>query len=134
MKIDINQAPPADIFRDRAKYIKIAFVLLALALGGLGLMVYGFVSAAPSSESLETMALVLFVGPAVLFVYFGGKLQAYKKLNPVQSKELADLAERHPEIATYCNRLQQSGRPPIHAEFEACQDRAEELSKEQTEG
>jgi hypothetical protein len=119
MKIDLTREPPADIFRDRGKYILVSVVLLALALGGLALIAYGFLSEAPTSETLETVALTLFVGSAVVFVYFGSKLQAYKKLNPAQEKELAELRGKHPEIAAYCERLAQAGRRPIHAEYEA---------------
>jgi len=122
MKIDLKAAPPADIFRDRGKYILISGLLLALSFCGLALMAYGILSDLPSSETLETVALALFVGPALIFVYFGSKLQAYKKLNPEQEKELAELRRRHPEIARYCERLAQEGRRPIHAEYEACRE------------
>jgi hypothetical protein len=128
MKIDLTREPPADIFRHRGLYILISVVLLALALGGLGLMAYGFLSDTPTSENLETVALALFAGPAVIFVYFGGKLQAYKKLNPKQEIELAELADKHPLIATYCGLVAREGRRAIHAEYEACKDLDEDLT------
>jgi len=126
MKIDLYREPPADIFRDRDKYILISIVLLVLALCGLGLMAYGIVSDIPSSETLETLALALFAGPAVIFVYIGTKLQAYKKLNPKQQQELENLVARHPEIAAYCALVARQGRVVIHAEYEACKELDEE--------
>ncbi len=122
MKIDLTREPPADIFRNRGKYILISLLLLALALCGLLLMAYGILSDTPNSEILETVALSLFVGPALIFVYIGGKLQDYKKLNPEQEKELAELRRRHPEIALYCELVAQADRRPIHAEYEACKE------------
>ncbi len=95
---------------------------MALALGGLSLMAYGILSDTPSSEGLETVALALFVGPALIFVYFGGKLQDYKKLNPSQENELAELRRRNPVIAEYCELVNQAGRRLIHAEYEACKE------------
>jgi hypothetical protein len=126
MKIDLNREPPADIFRNRDKYILISIVLLVLALCGLGLMAYGIVSDIPSSETLETLALALFAGPAVIFVYIGGKLQAYKKLNPEQQQELEKLAAKHSEIAAYCSLVARQGRTVVHVEYEAGKELDEE--------
>ncbi|MDH5297831.1 MAG: hypothetical protein OEV91_02315 [Desulfobulbaceae bacterium] len=126
MKIDITRQPPADIYRGRGKYIWISIALLSLVVCGGGLMIYGIVSDTPPGENLETLALALFVGPAVVFVYYGGKLNAYKGLNPVQKKELADLGRKHAEIAAYCAWVAEAGREPIYAEYEACKDRGEE--------
>jgi hypothetical protein len=120
MKIDITKEPPVDIFRDRGKHLRISFVLLALVLCGGGLIVYGLVSDTPQNEFLETLVLALFVVPAMAFVYFGEKLQDYKKLNPGQQKELADLGRKHPEITTYCALVAKQGRVIVHAEYEAC--------------
>lgn len=126
MQIDITREPPPDIFRERPRYLKIAATLLALVgCGGL-VMAYGVVSDTPPSETLETVALVLFVAPGLLFVYFAAKLQDYKRLNPDQKRELAALARKHPEIATYCGLVAKAGREIIHAEYEACQDRDED--------
>jgi hypothetical protein len=106
---------------------------LGLALCGVLLAVYAiFFNAAPS-ETLETAALVLFVGPGLLFVYFAEKLQAYKRLTPQQAKELAEWARNHAEIATYCALVAKAGRLPILAEYEACEARADELSRDTPE-
>ena len=69
MNIDITSGPPADIFRDRRKYLWAAGALLALAGCGLLLAAYAIYSDAPSSERLEDAALALFVGPGLVFVY-----------------------------------------------------------------
>lgn len=129
MKIDINSGPPADIFRDRRKYLWVAGGLLAMASCGLLLAAYAIYSDAPSSERLEDTALALFVGPGLVFVYFAAKLQAYKRLSPEQKKELADLGSKHPEIATYCALVAKAGREVIFAEYEACKDRDEDPSR-----
>lgn len=135
MKIDITCEPPADIFRDRGKYLRISVALLSLVVCGMLLMVYGVVSDSAHSESLETAALTLFVGPALIFVYFGGKLRDYKKLVPDQKKELDDLGRKHLEISTYCGLVTKQGREPIFAEYEACKEWVENLThkREQAE-
>lgn len=130
MHIDITATPPADIFRHRRRTLWLAGLFLGLAGGGGLLALYAIYSTAPYSRTLEDVALGLLVGPGLVFVYFGEKLQAYKKLTPAQEKELAALSQKHPEIAAYCSLLSRSGRAPILAEFEACQARAEELSRE----
>ena len=86
MTIDITQAPPTDIFRDRGKHLWISIALLSLAACGMLLILYVIFADAPQSDTLETTALSLFVGPALIFVYFGEKLKAYKKLGPEQKK------------------------------------------------
>ena len=128
MKIDITRKPPADIFRNRGKYILISIVLLSLAVCGVLLMVYGIVSEMPQNDTLERAAQTLLFVPAVIFVYFGGKLRAYIKLNPVQKKELAELCQKHAEISAYCGLVAKEGREPILAEYDACQDWAEDVS------
>ena len=125
MKIDILRTPPADIFRDRRRYILFFCVLLALACCGLLIGVYAIVADTRYYAKLEIAALALFAGAAVFLTYFGEKLQAYKKLTPPQLKELADLSWKHPEIKTYCDLVVQADRQPILAEFEACQEWAE---------
>jgi hypothetical protein len=128
MKIDITREPPADIFCHRGRYFLIAGAFLFLSLCGLLLGAYAILSDTQHSENLETVALVLFVGPAVPFFYFGEKVQAYKRLSVAQAKELAELIQQYPEIKSYCAMVAKSGRQPILAEFEACLDRAEEIS------
>ncbi len=121
MHIDINCAPPSDIFRNRGRYIRIAIALLTLSLGGVALAGYAMLSATPHSDNLETAALVLFVGPALVFVFFGEKLQGYKRLTPEQEQVLVELGKKHTEIAGYCAQVVSTGRRLIQAEFEACQ-------------
>ncbi|OKY73890.1 MAG: hypothetical protein BM485_16585 [Desulfobulbaceae bacterium DB1] len=131
MKIDITQAPPTDIFRDRPKHLWICIALLFLAACGMLLILYVIFADAPQSDTLETTALSLFVGPALIFVYFGEKLKAYKKPGPEQKKELAALGRKHAVISTYCALVAEEGRDPIFAEYEACKDWAEDLSHKQ---
>jgi hypothetical protein len=131
MKIDIHHEPSANIFQDRGKYIRISAVLLSLVVCGMLLMAYGILSETQFGETMETVALGLFVGPGLIFVYFGGKLSDYKKLTPEQKNELADLGRKHPEISTYFARVAKQGREPIMAEYEACKDWVENLSNKQ---
>lgn len=121
MIIDITAAPPADIFQDRARYIWLSVASLTFAVCGVLLAVYALFFGPAPNETLETFSLVLFVGPGLFFVYFAEKLQAYKRLTPQQTKELADLGRAHPEIAAYCALVAKAGRPPILAEYEACE-------------
>ncbi len=119
MKIDIAGKPPADIFRDRGKHLRASIVLLALAVCGLILIAYGILSEAQQSEMLENVALGLLVGPAVLFTYYGTKMNDYKGLSDGQVKELAGFKRKHAEIAAYCALVAKQDRQPIHAEYEA---------------
>lgn len=126
MEIDITREPPADIYRERPKYLRIAVALLALAGCGILLAAYAIFSDTPFSSKLEDAALALFAGPGLVFVYFAAKLQAYKGLSPEQEKELVELGRKHSEIATYCALVAKAGRKVIFAEYEACRDRDED--------
>jgi len=131
MEIDITGEPPADIFRDRGKYLLASIVLLFLVVCGILLMVYGIVSetlAAETMETIETVALALVVGPGLIFVYSGGKLRAYKRLGPEEKKELVELGRKHAEISAYCMKVAKEGREPIFAEYEACRDWVDALA------
>lgn len=128
MKIDILRPPPADIFKNRRKYILTFSVLLALACGGLLIGVYAVVADTRYYGKLEIAALALFAGSALFLTYFGEKLQAYKKLTPPELTELAELGQKHVEIKTYCDLLAQANRRPIRAEYEACQEWAEDAA------
>lgn len=129
MKIDITREPPVDIYCHRGRYLKIAAALLFLSMCGVLLATYAILSDTQQSETMEMVALVLFVGPAVPFFYFGEKVQAYKRLNEAQAKELADLSQQYPEVKAYCALVAQAGRQPIVAEYEACLAWAEEVSR-----
>lgn len=129
MKIDILSEPPADIFQNRGKY-KALFILF-LGAAGLGLLfgVYAVVADTKYYELLEKTALTLFLASAVPLFYAGEKLQAYKKLTPLQQKELAELCEKYFEIQGYCDLVARSDRRIILAEYEACRDWAEERGR-----
>lgn len=128
MKIDIHHEPSANIFKERGRYIWLSAALLSLVVCGMLLMAYGILSEAQFNETMETVALSLFVGPGLIFVYFGGKLSDYKKLTPDQKEELADLGRKHPEISTYFALVAKQGREPIMAEYEAGKDWVENLN------
>jgi len=129
MKIDITREPPADIFRNRSRYLRIFVMLLALTLIGVLVVVYILVSGMSYYDSLETVALAFYVVAGVAIFYVGEKLQASGRLNPQQEKELADLRRRHPEINDYCALVAKAGRKPIKAEYDACEAWAEEAEQ-----
>ena len=132
MKIDIPGGPPTDIFKDRRRHT-LAFILL-LALAGCGLIIGGYavVSDTKHYAQLEIVSLAFFVGAALLLTYFGEKLQGYKKLTLPQEKELAELGQQHCAIKAYCDQVAQANRQPILAEYEACQEWAEDASSKPT--
>jgi hypothetical protein len=103
MKIDILHGPPANIFKNRRKYILIFVALLNLACCGLLLGVYAIFAQTSYYEQLETLALVFFLAPSPFAVYIGEKLQEYKKLTSPQREELIALGQRYPEVKNYCD-------------------------------
>lgn len=125
MKIDITREPPVGFRRDRGRHTGLAALFLLLFLGGAGLMFFAIFSDTPHSDTLETVALALFVAPSVGFSYYGGNVNGYKGLNEAQKKDLAGLAVKHPEIAAYCGRLEKIGRLPVYAEYQACREWSE---------
>jgi len=127
MYIDVTNAPPHDLFRNRGKYLRFAGLFLILAVCGILLGVYSVVSAVPYSQTLEDIALGLIVGPGLVFVYFAEKLMAYRRLSQEQGRELAILVQKHPEVAAYCAQVAKVNRRVVAAEFEACQALAEKL-------
>ncbi|MBU0479919.1 MAG: hypothetical protein KKG47_02335 [Proteobacteria bacterium] len=127
MKIDITRKPPADLFKNHGRYRLGAALFLAPSLCGLLLIAWIILSDSPPSDTLEMVAFGLFVVPVLGFSFFGGKLQAYKGLNPAEIKELAALMEKHPEVREYCAKVTETGRQPIMAEFEACREWAEDV-------
>jgi len=129
MKIDITHEPPADIFLNRGKYLWSFIILLILGGGGVLLGVYTIFSDTMYYENLETASLAILVGAAVLISYMGEKLQAYKSLTLDQKKELADMVRTHPEIEVYCALVTKAGRQPIRAEYEVCQNWAEDENR-----
>ncbi len=130
MQIDILHKPPVDIFKNRRNYTLIFSALLSLASFGLLLGAYAIIADTNYYKQLETAALVFFAAPATFIAYFGEKLQAYKKLTPPESKALADLGQKYPEIRVYCDLVTKANRQPIRAEYEACQAWAEEADRQ----
>ena len=120
MFIDITLKPPVDIFRNRGKHRLLAITFLTLSCCGLLVGAYAIFSDGQHSKNLETVAFSLFVGAALVFSYFGEKLQTYKKLTPEQKKELADMKQKHPKIKAYCALVAKADRRLTHAEYEAC--------------
>lgn len=131
MKIDIAGQPPVDIFRDRGKHLRASIILLSLAGCGLLLIAYGILSDSQQSEILENVALGLLVGPAVIFTYYGTKLNDYKGLSISQQENLADLCRKHAKIAAYCTLVGLQKRQMIHAEYEACVEWDENVTHQQ---
>ncbi|NTV14427.1 MAG: hypothetical protein HGA96_10930 [Desulfobulbaceae bacterium] len=129
MYIDISKAPPPDLLCVRVKHLRFAIFSLLLAVCGGLLAAYAAVSDTPDSKILENVTWGLIVGPGLLFVYFTEKFMPYRKLTQTQDRELVDLGQKHPEIATYCALVAQTGRKSIVAEFEACQAWVEKLDR-----
>lgn len=125
MKIDLLHAPPADIFKNRGKYIVLFVLFLAVACVGLLLGTYAILSDT-QHDILEKASMFLFVGSALPFFIVGEKLQAYKRLTPQQEKELADFCQEYGEVQAYCQHVAALNRRIIQAEFDACKDFAEE--------
>ena len=109
MKIDINRVPPADIFRNRGKYLWSFIAFLIIGCCGVLLAVYAILSDTMYYENLETASLTIFAGAALLVSYFGEKLQAYKNLTPDQMKEPAEMVQKHPSIEAYCTLVTKAG-------------------------
>lgn len=131
MKIDIDGPPPVDIFRDRGKHLRASIILLSLAGCGLVLIAYGILSDNQQSEMLENVALGLLVGPAVIFTYYGTKLNDYKGLSVSQQENLAILCRKHAKIGAYCTKVALQQRQLIHAEYEACVEWDENITHQQ---
>lgn len=130
MKIDIFSEPSADLFKNQGK-LKLLFILfLTLGIFSVLIGVYAIVADTKYYDILEKAALILLTGSAILFFYVGEKLQAYKKITPLQQKELDELCQKYFEIQGYCDLVARSGRGLIFAEYEACQNFAEEKSRQ----
>jgi hypothetical protein len=92
--------------------------------------VYAIFAQTSYYEQLETLALVFFVAPSPFAVYFGEKLQEYKKITPPQRGELAAWGQRYPEVKIYCDLAVKANRQPIRAEYEACQAWVEKVNRQ----
>lgn len=122
MKIDLLHGPPDDIFKDRRKYTLIFIALLIVSSCGLCFGAYALFGHTVYYEQFETLAFIFFVAPSPFAFYFGQKLQGYKKLSPPQYEELGNWIKRYPEIRNYCELIGKTGREPIQAEYNTCQD------------
>jgi len=131
MDIDIRCDPPSDVLQGRKKYVRIVVCLLALVASAVLIAVYGVLSDTAHGDKLEKVALVLFIVPGFVFVYYAEKLQAYKRLTPQQEKEMAGLCNNYPDIATYCDRVSKMGRKPVLGEYEACKEHADVVAREE---
>jgi len=135
MKIDLNQTPEQDIFRNRKKYIIwfSFFMLLVCVAVAIGFFV--FYSNSNEAQNVEDWALGILVAAAVGVTIFGNRLQAYKALFPPQQEELISLRSQYPVIEKYCSAVDLMQRKFIRAEYEACVEYAEhqESAKEKNQ-
>lgn len=128
MRIDISGDPPENIFRDRGKYIWLSSVAMAVVLAGIGMGAYAIFTNTPHRDRLEKIVLPVFGVGSVFFAYFCSRLQVYKGLNSRQKSDLARWCSEHEEIAVYCDKVAAQGRRPVHAEYEACEARVDDIT------
>ncbi len=127
MKRDILAPPPAEIFKNQPRYARWFVFFLALAVVGLLLGLYAYLTpASPWYDILEKLSMILFVGSSVAIFITGEKLQAYKRLTGSQEKELACLCEKYEEIHRYHEQVQAQGRRISYGEFNALKEYGEE--------
>lgn len=126
MYIDITQDPPVDVFRTKSKYLRIIPYLLAMVLCGVLLAVFQVFFGSNYGDLLENIALVLFVGPGLVFFYFAEKLHDYKELSAKEVKEIEEFCKQDQDIAAYCAKVSMMGRKLIKAEYDGCKSRIEE--------
>mgnify|MGYP001446353536 CR=1 FL=1 len=127
MHINITENPPADVVEIKKKYLRIIPYLLALVLCGILLAVFQVVFGSSHGDLVENIALVLFVGPGLVFFYFAEKLHDYKMLTPKQEQEVQWFCLKDPNIAAYCAKVATMGRKLILAEYDAFKARIEDL-------
>jgi len=127
MYINITQDPPADVLEIKRKYLRIIPYLLALVFCGILLAVFQIVFGSTHGDLVENLALVLFVGPGLVFFYFAEKLHDHKALSPKQEKEIEEFCRKDHDIAAYCAKVSLLGRKLIAAEYEAFKSRLEDL-------
>jgi predicted membrane channel-forming protein YqfA (hemolysin III family) len=120
MDINITQDPPADVFQTKKKYRRIIPYLLAMIFCAILLAGYQIVFGSIHGTVIENIALVFFVGPALVFFYCVEKLHDYKTLSPEQEKEMEDFCRQDHDIAAYCAKVSMMGRKLVKAEYDAC--------------
>ena len=126
MYINISQDPPPDVVDIKRKYLRIIPYLLALVFCGILLAVFQVVFGSAHGDLLENIALVLFVGPALVFFYVVEKLHDYKTLSPEQEKEMEEFCRQDHDIAAYCAKVSMMGRKLVKAEYDACKSLVED--------
>jgi len=127
MYINIIHDPPTDVLEIKKKYLRIIPYLLALVLCGILLALAQIFFGLAQGDLVENIALVLFVGPGLVFFYFAEKLHDHKQLTAKQEKEIEDFRQKDPLIAVYCAKVALLGRRLIKAEYDACKARIEDL-------
>lgn len=126
MDINITQDPPADVFQTKRKYRRIIPFLPALIVCAILLAVFQIVFGSAHGDLLENIALVLFVGPALVFFYCVEKLHDYKTLSPQQEKEMEEFCRQDHDIAAYCTKVSMMERKLVKAEYDACKSQIED--------
>ncbi len=126
MDINITQDPPADVFQTKRKYRRIIPYLLALIVCAILLAVFKVISGSAHGDLLENIALVFFVGPALVFFYCVEKLHDYKTLSLQQEKEIEEFCRQDHDIAAYCAKVAMMGRKMVKAEYDACKSQIED--------
>jgi len=126
MDINITRDPPADVFQTKSKYRRIIQYLLALIVCAILLAGYQIVFGSTHGDLLENIALVLFVGPALVFFYFVEQLHDYKMLSSEQEKEMEEFCRQDLDIAAYCAKVALMGRNLVKAEYDACKVQVED--------
>jgi hypothetical protein len=127
MDIKITENPPVDIFQAKRKYQRKIPVLLALIFCAILIAVFQVVFGSAYGDLLENIALVLFVGPALVFFYVVEKLHDYKLLSLQQEKEMEKFCRQDPNIAAYCGKVSMMERKLVKAEYDACKELIEDL-------
>jgi len=126
MDINITQDPPADIFQTKRKYRRIILFLPALIFCAILLAVFQVVFGSAHGDLLENIALVLFVGPALVFYYFVEQLHDYKTLSPKQEREMEEFCRQDHDIAAYCVRVSMMDRKLVKAEYDVCKEQVKD--------
>lgn len=129
MKIDIEAAPAGDIMAGRKKYTLLFLSFLGVACLGLGAGVYAVYFSKGPSKNMEDISLGILVGASLLITWSGEKLQAYKRIYPPHRERLAGLRRKHPEVDSYCRRVEELGREMVRGEFLACTKYAEKRER-----
>jgi len=130
MKIDLNQTPEKNIFRNRKKQIIWFSFFMLLVCVAIAIGFYAVYSNSNNAGNLGDWALGILVSASVGVTIFGNRLQAYKALFPPQKEKLISLRSQYPVIEKYCSGVELIQRKFIRAEYEACVEYAENQQSE----